>query len=135
MDGCDNLAISVLAGPEAVAKALAALREFLVIAPCGTDVGARLAIVVEELLLNIVEHGLPPIGDPIHLTFTRMPRGIRLAIIDGGAYFDPRSAEVPGDLPPERGGGAGIALIRTWADILSYERRDGRNRLLVELPD
>ena len=135
MDGCDNLAISVAAGPQATEKALAATREFLLIAKYETDAGARLAIIVEELLLNIIEHGLPPAGDRIELTFVRTSRGTRLTIVDGGAYFDPRSAEAPGALPPERGGGAGIALIRSWAKILSNDRRDGRNHLLLELPD
>lgn len=135
MAGCDNLAISVPAGPDAAAKALAATRQFLLLARCKAETGAQLAIIVEEIICNIVEHGRPPAGDPIDLIFTRTPRGLRLGVIDGGAFFDPRSAEMAGELPPERGGGAGIALIRAWADILSYERRGARNHLLIELPE
>ncbi|ARS27024.1 ATP-binding protein [Sphingomonas sp. KC8] len=135
MAGCDNLAICVPAGPDAAAKALAATRQFLLLAGCKDETGAHLAIIVEEIICNIVDHGRPPTDDPIELTFARTARGLRLGVIDGGAFFDPRSADMAGELPPERGGGAGIALIRAWAEILSYERRGARNHLLIELPE
>lgn len=131
----DNLAISVSAGPRAVSEALAAVREFFKIGQCDADDRAHLAIIVEELVLNIVEHGKAPEGDPIDISFSRTDDGIRLEISDGGTHFDPRDAEPPGDLPPERGGGAGIALVLAWSQILSYERRDGRNHMVLLLDE
>jgi len=131
----DNLAISVPAGPRAVSEALAAVREFFKVGQCDADGRAHLAIIVEELVLNIVEHGLPPANDPIEIIFTHTDQGTRLEIADGGTFFDPRDAEPPSDLPPERGGGAGIALVLAWAEILSYARRDGRNHMALLVAD
>lgn len=128
-----NLHVSVPAGPRAAAAALAAAREFLDGSGCDADMRAHLAIIVEELVLNIVEHGMAPDGDVIEIGFASSERGVRLTIVDGGAHFDPRSAPQPGERPPERGGGAGLALVHAWADILSYERRDGRNHLLLDV--
>jgi hypothetical protein len=34
----------------------------------------------------------------------------------------------------ERGGGAGLELIRAWCRIAAYARRGGRNRLVLEMP-
>lgn len=133
MESSGNLDISVPAGPRAAALALAAVREFLGQSPCGGDIQARLAIIVEELVLNIIEHGRPPAGDPIDIALMRTGSGVRLAIADGGAFFDPRAANSPGELPPERGGGAGLALVTAWAEILSCERRDGRNHLMLDI--
>lgn len=128
-----NLSISLPAGPLAVSGALAAVREFAKATGCDADARAHLAIIVEELVLNIVEHGAPPPGDPIEVTFACTAGRIALEMRDGGRFFDPRAADLPGDLPPERGGGAGIALVRAWATITGYERVDGRNHLRLAL--
>lgn len=128
-----NLSISLASGPAAASGALAAVREFAKAAACDADIRARLAIIVEEWVLNIVEHGATPPGDPIEVTFSADGGTVRLRISDGGRFFDPRAAAPPGDPPPDRGGGAGIALIRAWASILAYDRHDGRNQLLLEL--
>ena len=50
-------------------------------------------------------------------------------LVDNGAPFDLRLAPEPGELPPERGGGAGLALVRAWAQVETYARVDDRNRL------
>lgn len=128
-----NLDISVPTGPRAAGMALAAVRDFLGRGPDNPELAARLAIIVEELVLNIVEHGRPPPDDRIDIGLARTGRGVRLTIGDGGAFFDPRNADPPGDPPPDRGGGAGLALVRAWADILSCDRRDGRNRMVLDI--
>ena len=47
--------------------------------------------------------------------------------------FDPRGAAFEGP-NPERGGGAGLAMIVSLCRIAGYARRAGRNRLILELP-
>lgn len=133
MESSGNLDVSVPVGPRAAALAIAAAREFLNEGPCDGDMQARLAIIVEELVLNIIEHGCPPADDVIAISFLRADRNIRLAIEDGGAFFDPRDAGPRMEFPPDRGGGAGLALVLAWADILLCERRDGRNRLVLDI--
>ena len=65
-------------------------------------------------------------GDPIFgLVF--------MEVSDAGLPFDPRDAVFEGP-NLERGGGAGLELIRAWSRIADYTRRAGRNRLFVEMP-
>lgn len=113
-----------------MAAALAATRHFAEAQRLSPDAAARLAVIVEEWVANIVEHGRPRPGSLIGLRLESVGEGSRLTFTDAGIAFDPRAAQ---DRGPnlERGGGAGIALIRSWAEIESYRRRGGRNRLVL----
>jgi anti-sigma regulatory factor (Ser/Thr protein kinase) len=130
--GAKSMTVSVAAGPGAVAEALSAASRFADAAAIGRDATEKLAIIVEELVLNIVDHGEAPTGSAIELTLTRGHDTVRLAVSDAGAAFDPRSMRVAEI--PERGGGAGLALVRAWSLVERYERRRGRNRLELALP-
>jgi anti-sigma regulatory factor (Ser/Thr protein kinase) len=93
----------------------------------------RLAMVVEEWVANVVEHGASPDGARIALRLRLGAGAIRVSVSDAGRPFDPRTAVF--DRPnPDRGGGAGLALIASFCRIASYARRAGRNRLVLELP-
>ena len=119
-------------GPNAVSQGLAATRAFVTAEELG-DQGDVLAIIVEELLFNLIDHGDAPPGDPIALRLARVAEGIRLVLESGGTPFDPREAQA--DRPmPERGGGAGLALVRVWARIEASESSGGRNRLQLLIP-
>jgi serine/threonine-protein kinase RsbW len=118
----------------AVSAALAFARDFIARAPCGPDAEAKLAIVVEELVANVIEHGLAGADSEIHIDIVAIGQDIGLTLTDGGVHFDPRSVASPQDLPPERGGGAGLALVRSWANFVSYERINGRNLLRLIIP-
>ena len=117
------------ATPAAVGEAVRLARNFSTGAGLDSDAAARLAIVVEELVANLVDHGDLPEGTPIELEFSQQARGVILVLVDNGAPFDLRLAPEPGELPPERGGGAGLALVRAWAQVETYARVDDRNRL------
>lgn len=117
-------------GPGAVARAIAFARRFADASGLNADAADRLAVVVEEWAANIVEHGRAVAGSRIVLRLERSGSGVRLTFTDAGVAFDPRT--VTDDGPNlERGGGAGIALIRAWCEIESYARRRGRNRLVL----
>lgn len=120
---------TILPAAGTVGAALSHARAFCAAHATDADLAARLAIVVEELVMNLVEHGVRPAEDPIALTFARDAAGVRLVIEDGGVPFDPRCAPPVGDVPPERGGGAGIALVLAWSTIVGYVSDAGRNRL------
>ena len=85
-------------------RAIRAARRFA--AGCGVAEAAvdRLCLVVDEWLTNVVEHGRP---------------------------FDPRAAAAFEGPNPDRGGGAGLELVRAWSQIADYRRRRGRNRLVL----
>ena len=119
-------------GPNAVSEGLAAARTFVAAERLG-DGGDVLAIIVEELLFNLIDHGDAPPGDRIALSLRRVAEGIRLVLESGGTPFDPREAQA--DRPvPDRGGGAGLALVRAWARIEASESVNGRNRLRLLIP-
>jgi anti-sigma regulatory factor (Ser/Thr protein kinase) len=119
--------VRLRAGPEAVARAITAARAF-----AGEGEAAdRLAIVAEEWVANVVEHGRPAQESLIVLRFGREGDALRLAVSDAGLAFDPTEAADDGP-NLERGGGAGLALIRAWCE-LSYRRAGGRNQLELVL--
>ncbi|WP_293906394.1 ATP-binding protein [Phenylobacterium sp.] len=102
-------------------------------AAIGDAASDRLAIVVEEWLINVIEHGQADPGSRIALWLQRDGDLVRLTVSDAGRPFDPREAVFAGP-NEERGGGAGLALIRAWTRIAAYRRRAGRNRLVLEMP-
>jgi anti-sigma regulatory factor (Ser/Thr protein kinase) len=116
-----------------VADALAVVRGFVRRAGLGRDEAERLAIVVEEWIANVVEHGAPPPGSRIALRLERAHGLLRVTISDAGQAFDPRTAAFGGP-NLDRGGGAGLELMRAWSHIAAYRRRGGRNRLVLEIP-
>lgn len=113
--------------------ALASAREFA--AACGLDpeTSARLAIVVEELVENVLTHGAASAEVALGLELTRTGERIAIVLEDTGLEFDPRGAPDPDAPRADRGGGVGLALVRAWAEIRSYARRNGVNRLELEL--
>ena len=96
------------------------------------DHAARLSIIVEELVYNLVEHGEVGEDGLIELVLTHEDGVVGIALSDTGVAFDLRGAESE-EAIPERGGGAGIDLVRAWAEIVDYASVAGRNRLLLKM--
>lgn len=117
----------------AVARALGVARRFCEGAAVGPDCADKLAVIVEEWVVNVVEHGAPRPGSRIALRLVREPACVRVVVTDAGTFFDPREAVFEGP-NLDRGGGAGLELIRAWSSITDYARRAGRNRLVLEMP-
>ena len=119
----------------AVSRALAVVGDFLAGANCGADAEAKLAIVVEELVANLIEHGNCPRDSEIELELTSLGADIGVTICDAGTAFDPRAFDSDAHVPPERGGGAGIALVKAWATITAYECGGGCNILRLVITE
>lgn len=117
----------------AVSRALDMLESFLDRHPVGDETQARLAIIVEELVANIVEHGRSPADQPIALTLRKSGPEISLVLSDGGISFDCCAPVVPAEAPPDRGGGAGLAMVQRWASTMAHVREDGRNILKLAM--
>ena len=113
-----------------MARAVSLAHRFAEAAALPAESAHRLAVVVEEWVANIVEHGAARPGSLVVLTLERAGAGVWVAFSDAGIAFDPREAA---DAGPNlhRGGGAGLALIRGWCEIESYRRARGRNRLVL----
>ena len=124
---------SIVAGPGAAGEAIACANAFAESVGLSDDATARLAIIVEELVLNLVDHGAGIGGQLIGLELRHTEGTVTLVLTDLGEPFDPREAADIGDLPPDRGGGAGLAMIRAWATIDDYRRDGEHNRLALTL--
>ena len=97
-------------------------------APAGTF--WRMQLALDEILSNIVRHGLPGTQVTIDMTFSIDDGRVEVEIVDGAAPFNPLLApppDVTSALEDRRPGGLGIALVRSLVDETAYEHRGGRN--------
>ena len=82
---------SVQADSTAAAAVLRAVHQVSKSPPLSARELERIQLVVEELVTNIVTHGLPPVGSRIGFRFERTVRSMRIEITDRAAPFDPRA--------------------------------------------
>jgi serine/threonine-protein kinase RsbW len=122
-----------LQGGEAVIVASNAAREFGMVQRLAKDDCARMCIIVEELVANLYDHGGLTHEDRIALDLSRESGGIRVTLTDPGKPFDPRTA-TPKRKRPDRGGGVGIDIVRSWAQFVAYDVTADGNRLELLLP-
>jgi serine/threonine-protein kinase RsbW len=122
-----------LSGPGAIHDALVAAHSFADRAELDDADASRLAIVVEELVTNLYDHGGLTDADEFEVELILNSADVIATITDPGQPFDARRFEDDARLP-DRGGGAGLRLVRSWASTIDYRRVDGRNRLVVWLP-
>ena len=127
-----NLRVS-LVGPGALHDAVAGARSFAERAGIDGPEASRLAIVVEELVTNLYDHGGLTNDDEFSIELVLNRVDVSVTVTDPGRPFDARRVGDDAELP-ERGGGAGLRLVRSWASTIDYRRIDGRNRLVVWLP-
>ncbi len=94
-------------------------------------------LAIEELATNILKYGYDdPAVHEILLRIEIQPNTVRLMLEDDGHPFNPLDLPEPDlHVPVESRlpGGLGIHLVRKLADRMDYERRDGRNRVTVEI--
>ena len=126
----------VSAGDDPAAASLAALaaaEDFASTAGLDARGGARLAVVVEELVSNAVRHGAEDGSIAIELAMAVSGDEVELVLEDDGVAFDPTEERAFRGPDPETGGGVGLALVRAWANGFGYTRENGRNRIELRL--
>jgi anti-sigma regulatory factor (Ser/Thr protein kinase) len=121
-------------GGEAIHAATQAAHAFSANECLAQNDAARLCIVIEELVTNLLDHGGVAQDDIIELKLARGADGITIVLIDPGMPFDLRTADRSSAANPDRGGGAGIDMVRAWTTILGYQSLDGQNRLKLLMP-
>ncbi len=115
-----------------MAEAIGLARGFAAGCELPIDVSEKLAIIAEEWVANIVEHGELKAGSHIGFGLEQQGDVVRVTVVDSGVAYDPRGATFDGP-NEERGGGVGLALITAWCKIAGYSRARGRNRVVFEL--
>jgi anti-sigma regulatory factor (Ser/Thr protein kinase) len=96
----------------------------------------KVGLVVEELILNLIDHAVGSATNRIDLRIEVVPERVTVILEDDCEPFDPRAAPAFDETKPleERGPrGMGIHLVRTMTQNLTYERAGSRNRLKVEI--
>jgi anti-sigma regulatory factor (Ser/Thr protein kinase) len=94
----------------------------------------KVRLVLEELVLNLIDHAVGPTADRIDVRIDLEPGRVVLVLEDDSAPFDPRSAPAFDNTTPleQRGPrGMGIHLVRSVTEDISYERVGSHNRLRV----
>ena len=99
------------------------------------DVVFHISLVVEEIVLNVVNHGSDGDEGKIRIEISSNAESVRLDIIDDGRPFNPLvDAPVPdveSSIEERAVGGLGIHLIRTMVDEISYLLDDEKNHLTI----
>lgn len=122
-----------MSGPLAVRHAVLAAHGFAAERRLAPAEGARLAIIVEELVTNLFDHGGLGDEDEISVTLSVETGSIHLVIEAAGSPFHPGAPRAGADVP-ERGGGAGLRLVQAWSIAIGHEHDGTRNRWTVILP-
>ncbi|MCB1876152.1 MAG: ATP-binding protein [Chromatiales bacterium] len=96
-----------------------------------------LNLILEELLVNTVEHGRPPDHHPVSIRLARSGYCVAIDYRDRGVAFNPIKDTPPDDIDQpvdeRRVGGLGWPLIRHYCHNIRYERNtDGENALMLE---
>lgn len=109
-----------------VGELAAALDAYAVAAGVPTEVRRALLVVLDDLLMNVVTHGV--VGRPggqIAVSLTVADPWVEMVIRDNGMPFDPLTRAAPDvtrSVEARAIGGLGIHLVRRMMDDVSYRR-------------
>jgi anti-sigma regulatory factor (Ser/Thr protein kinase) len=97
---------------------------------------AKVRVVLEELVLNLIDHATGSLTGRIDLCIDLEAGRVVIVLEDDADPFDPRSAPAFDKTKPleQRGArGMGIQLVRSMTEEMEYQRVGTRNRLLVTI--
>ena len=93
------------------------------------------SLAIEEIVTNCIRYGYEDTLEHTILIELRVANGtLSMRTVDDGRPFDPLAATKPDlsvDLESRVEGGLGIHLLRSLADEMAYERRDGHNLITL----
>src|SRR5262249_23691887 len=99
------------------------------------DVSFAIQFCLEEAVANVIMYGGSK-DDRLEIAveLEREDGALVARVEDNGRQFDPTKAPPPPEpssLADAKLGNLGIHLVRSFANDMGYERRDGRNRLTL----
>ena len=99
------------------------------------DIEFQVDLVLEELVLNVVNHGSAGGAGEIAIELLSDAEAVTIEIIDEGKPFDPLTdapdPDTESSIEDRAVGGLGIHLVRTMMDEVSYRREENRNHMIL----
>ena len=99
------------------------------------DIEFQVDLVLEELVLNVVNHGSGGGVGEIAIELLSDAEAVTIEIIDDGKPFDPLTdapdPDTESSIEDRAVGGLGIHLVRTMMDEVSYRREENRNHMIL----
>ena len=97
------------------------------------DIEFQVDLVLEELVLNVVNHGSGGREGEIKIDLVSDEKAVTIQIIDDGRPFDPLTdapePDTESSIEDRAVGGLGIHLVRTMMDEVSYRREENKNHM------
>ena len=97
------------------------------------DIEFQVDLVLEELVLNVVNHGSGGREGEIKIKLVSDEEAVTIQIIDDGRPFDPLTdapePDTESSIEDRAVGGLGIHLVRTMMDEVSYRREENKNHM------
>ena len=97
------------------------------------DIEFQVDLVLEELVLNVVNHGSLGGEGEINIELVSDPEAVTIQIIDDGRPFDPLTdapePDTESGIEDRAVGGLGIHLVRTMMDDVTYRREENKNHM------
>jgi anti-sigma regulatory factor (Ser/Thr protein kinase) len=121
--------------PEAIGPASDAAEAWLQDQGASEKASYLVRLAIEELVTNSIKFGYDDSQEHvIDIALTVSDGQLMMVVTDDGRAFDPLAAPSPDlshKLADRALGGLGIHSLRHLADVMSYERRDDKNRLTI----
>jgi anti-sigma regulatory factor (Ser/Thr protein kinase) len=131
----ESLRIEVKNSHDAIAPAAARAEAWLETHHPSARAMYLVPLAIEEIVTNCIQYGYDDGGDhTIVITLSIADRILTMTVVDDGHEFDPLANAAPDlslDVENRPIGGLGIHLLRNLTDRMTYERRDGLNRLTL----
>ena len=97
------------------------------------DVTGRAMLAVQELCVNVIEHGGLGGDDSIAIAVDCDDTDVKIELLDGGPAFDPDSIAEPNPLEPQIGG-YGLLIVRKLSTRFEVTRDSDMNRTVLSIP-
>ena len=136
----EQLSLEVTAGLGSLQKIVTEIEAMGARESWPPDLIFKVNLVLEELILNVAEHGTDSDENSTGISQVKIwlgsdPDRLTLEIVDDGAPFDPLcdapEPDLDAALEDRRVGGLGLYLVRSLVDEMEYKRAAGRNHLTV----